>query len=139
MEAQDFIYSIEKESKFLSRDIIDKVCNRAIRKMNRLPKAGVGADDFPSSFSFFDVISVLYQRMTFDEINPYLMQYICDTLDGEREDLTPAEQFVLQCSNCSEHNACDIMKVRDDIFDRFLDLLEDHYRIRKIQKFVEKW
>lgn len=30
------------------------------------------SDDFPSSFNFFDVLSIEFQSKCFDEINPHL-------------------------------------------------------------------
>ena len=83
-----FIYEIEKDCDRLSQDIISRLCKRAIRKLNKFDSCLAGkTDDYPSSFKFCDVLSVELQSCCYEEINPFLRDFIDDTLYNEYNEL----------------------------------------------------
>jgi hypothetical protein len=57
---------------------------------------------------FFDVLSIELQSKSYEEINPFLRDYVEDTLDNEYNHLPPVERFVLDHSECAENLECDI-------------------------------
>lgn len=68
----DFIFEFERDCNDLSRDIVSRLCKRAIKKMNKLESTLAGStDDYPSSLSFFDILSVELQTKYYDEINTF--------------------------------------------------------------------
>lgn len=139
-ECIDFIYEIERDCVALSREIIDRICKRAIRRMNKEEKESPVrwasmTDDFPESFSFFDVLSVEIQYNYYDEINPHLRDYIENVLEDEYEKTSAIEQFVLDHSECAEHFECDYEAVQRKLFDAFHDMLNAHWQTKKIQEF----
>lgn len=141
----DFVYEIEQECDTLSRDIIERICKRAIRRMNKEEKESPVrfssmTDDFPKRFSFFDVLSVKIQSNYYDEINPHLRNYIENVLEDEYKKTSAIEQFVLDHSECAEHLECDYEAVQQKLFDAFHDKLNEHWQTKKIQEFeLNRW
>lgn len=136
----DFIYDIERECETLSKDIVSRLCKRAIKNMNKLNSCLAGStDDYPSSFTFFDVLSIELQSKSYEEINPFLHDYVEDTLDNEYKNLPPLERFVLDHSECAENLECNVEAVHGKIYNAFHELLNEHWKTKKIQKFEENW
>lgn len=132
----DYIFEIERDCDALSRDIISRLCKRAINKMNKLhPTLAGSTDDYPSSFSFFDILSIELQTKSYNEINPHLQDFVEGTLDNEFDNLPLLERFVLEHSECSEHLECDIDAVHNKIYKSFHELLNEHWTRKKIQQF----
>ncbi len=142
MTAKELIDNIERECVHLSKDIIDKVCRRAMRVMN----SNLGfiiADDYPNTFRFIDYLSCEIQSKTYDEIffpGRLLEDYIEDTLDKELDQLTAVEKTVLSYSDFTPqvgegYDWCDI---KPRIYSRFHELLNQHWaETKKIQHFEE--
>ena len=135
-----FIYEIEKDCDRLSQDIISRLCKRAIRKLNKLDSCLAGkTDDYPSSFKFCDVLSVELQSCCYEEINPFLRDFIDDTLYNEYNELPQVDRFIVDHSVCAENYECDYDAVLGNIDSTFHKMLDEHYYTKKIQHFVEKW
>lgn len=142
MIAEELINNIERNCAYLSKDIIDKVCRRAMRVMN----SNLGfiiADDYPNTFRFIDYLSCEIQSKTYDEIffpGRLLEDYIDETLEKEYENLNAVEKTVLSYSDfeqqsCVDYDWCDPMPL---IRSRFHELLNEHWaNTKKIQHFEE--
>lgn len=136
----DFIYEIENDCNTLSRDIISRLCKRAIKQMNKINSYNAGStDDYPSSFTFFDILSIELQSKSYEEINPFLSDFVHNSLDNEYDKLPPLEKFVLNHSECAENLQCDIEAVHSKIYSVFHEMLNKHWATKKIQAFEEKW
>lgn len=136
----DYIYAFERECDQLSRDIVTRLCKRAIKKMNKVDSYLAGStDDYPSTFSFFDILSIELQTKSYEEINPHLRNFIEGTLEDEYNNLPPLEMFVLDHSECAEHLECDIDAVQNKIYSTFHKMLNKHWETKKIQRFEERW
>ena len=142
MTAEELINSIERDCANLSKDIIDKVCHRAMRVMN----SNLGfiiADDYPNTFRFIDYLSCEIQSKTYEEIffpGRLLEDYIVETLDKEYDKLCAVEKTVLSYANFEQQSSvsyewCDPMPL---IRSRFYELLNEHWaNTKKIQHFEE--
>ena len=135
----DFIYEFERDCNDLSCDTVSRLCKRAIKKMNKLePTLAGSSDDYPSSFSFFDILSVELQSKYYDEINPCLQNYVEGILVDEFDNLPLLERFVLEHSECAVNLECDIEAVHVKIFHAFYEMLNAQWLCKKIQRFEEK-
>lgn len=135
----DFVYEIERDCEALSPDIISRLCKRAIKKMNKVNSYLAGStDDYPSSFTFFDILSIELQSKCYEEINHYLRDFVDNTLDDEYDKLPPLERFVLDHSECAANLDCDIEAVQTKIYETFHEMLNKHWTTKKIQKFEER-
>ncbi len=135
-----FVYEFERDCEELSKDIISRLCKRAIKRMNQLDSYLAGStDDYPASFSFFDILSIELQSKSYDEINPHLQSFVESTLDDEYDMLPPLESFVLDHSECAEHAECDFEAVKRKIYCVFNDMLNKHWETKKIQDFESRW
>lgn len=136
----DFVYEIERDCDTLAQPIISRLCKRAIKEMNKQGSYLAGStDDYPKSFSFFDILSVELQSKTYEEINPFLWDFVESSLDNEYEKLSALERFVLDHSECAENMECDIQSIHNKIYGAFHEMLNEHWTSNKIQKFIEKW
>ena len=135
----DLIYEIERECNTLSRDIIIRLCKRAIKEMNKQDAYLAGStDDYHSSFSFFDILSIELQEKCYDEINPFLGDYVHSTLYSEYEKLPAIEKFVIDHSDFADHLECDLQAIKSNIYEVFRAMLNKHYTTRKIQTFLSR-
>jgi len=134
----DFITGLEGDCDYYAQDIISRLCKRAIKVMNKnLPTHLLHiTDNYPSAFTFFDVLSLEIQSKYYDEIDPLLMDYIETTLDGEYEKLPALERFVLDHCVHDEHLECDTRAIEGKIYDSFHAMLNEHYETRKIQNYL---
>ena len=138
-------YSSERELKEIinecdemSKDIIRRLCERAIRTFNRMEKkwmVNIFADDYPSNFTFFDKLSIELQTKTYDEISPFLEDYIYDTLENEYEHLSREERFFVDHSDYFEIDSNEIQK---KIYKEFCNLYNEHISIKKIENYLER-
>lgn len=101
-------------------DIDKLICKRAIRRLNKeISKSYLYCgDNYPDMFNTFDILAIEIQSMFIDEINPLLDDYIHSILDDEAEK-----------SKCKS----------DDLYKVFRNMLDEHFYIKKIQNFVDKW
>lgn len=140
----DFICEIERDCEKLSRDIISRICKRAIRRMNKQEKdshmrfASV-TDEFPDKFSFFDILSIEIQEYDYDEINPFLREYIEKMLEEEYYNVSTIERFVLDHSECVKFLDCDYAAVEQKLFNAFHNMLNEHWsNTKKIKEYLLK-
>ena len=96
------------------------ICKRAIRRMNKELSSSClyGSDDFPKKFNAFDILSVRIQSMGMEDINPKLEDYISDILEDEADKAGIGFE---------------------GLYEVFLKMLDEHYYIKKIQKFVNRY
>ncbi len=138
-QLQEVVTNIEDDCQKLSVDIIRKFCKRAVQKMNRKMSeiSWASSDDYPASFSFFDILSIEYQSRCLDDINPHLEDYIISSLDCELNELSNIERLVM--CNCS-HEECgyDGLNCNENgVWDFFISMLNEHYSSAKISKYME--
>lgn len=141
MPQNELLEEIQEQCSLFSYELITLVCKRAIRTINTWKAHALPyADDFPNTFTTFDILSVLFQSMGFEEISPRLYDAIEGTLSSAYESLSAQEKFFIQYSECYINKEClspnDIDK---KLYDRFVDMLNEHwYNSKKIQNFEEK-
>lgn len=136
----EFIYEFEQECERMSKDIISRLCKRVIKNMNKLDSyLAASSHDYPTSFSFFDILSIELQSKSYEEINPSLRDCVEGFLDNEYEKLPVIERFILDHSECAVHLECDIEAVQNKIYTAFNEMLNAHWETKKIQNFELLW
>ena len=83
-EDEKLIQEVQDQCEYFAKGIINSLCKRAIRKINSW-NIHIGTDDYPSSFNFFNILSIEYQSKCYDEISPCLEDAIEGVLDNEYE------------------------------------------------------
>ena len=111
---------VNEQGEEIKPEIIDKVCRKVIKRIKKDLKSDFFGD-YPYSFNAYDTISMAHCCFGYEleEINPYLEKYIYDIIDEYAED-TP-----IQCLNI--------------FFNRFMEMLEQHSYLKKIQKVYERY
>lgn len=135
-ERDDFIREFENDCKKQSDDIIEKVCNRVWRSINKLPE--ICNDSFyGKNFTNMDAITVSYSHLGYSihEINPYLEDNIRNEIEKEFDKLPTIEKIMLWYMDCSIDLRVDMEKIYDTIYDYFISMIDDHYNLKKIQSF----
>lgn len=118
-----------------TNDVIRLICKRVIRKLNKSFDSNAISDDLPTQFSFFDALSIWWQTKTFDEIIPGLQDLIEGYLEDETDKISKKEKVFLEEDYPFDEN--NGYSLRDkDIYDSFVRMLDDHYSLQKIQKFM---
>lgn len=130
------IEEIQDQCQNFAKDIITRLCKRAIRKMNSW-NVNIATDDYPKTFNFFDILSVEFQSKSLDEISPYLQEAVEGVLDNEYDSLPPKERFFVDYSQCYCDNGYDPISIQQLIYNRFNDLLNEHWQSKKISNFEE--
>lgn len=130
------IEEIQDQCEYFAKDIIIRLCKRAIRKMNSW-NVQIISDDYPAQFKFFDALSIECQSKYYNEISPYLQETIEGVLDDEYENLPPKERFFVDYSQCYCDNGYDQISIQQLIYNRFNDMLNEHWQSKKISKFEE--
>jgi hypothetical protein len=135
----DLICQFESECQNYAKSIILRICKNAIKVINKQEAKLAGStDDYPTNFNFFDILSVELQDRSYDEINPYLEDFVENTLDVEYDKISGIEKLVLEYSECSERSECDIEKVKSNIYSQFHIMMNEHYCLRKIQNYIDR-
>ena len=122
----------------MSKDIIRRLCERAIRTFNRMEKKwmiNIFADEYPSNFTFFDKLSIELQTKTYDEISPFLEDYIFDTLENEYERLSREDRFIVDHSDYFDPYSNEVI---DKIHREFNKLYNDHLSLKKIENYLDR-
>lgn len=139
MTEKEYITLVEDRCHSMAEGIITRLCKRAIREMNQLEATMAGStDDYPKDFKFIDILSIELQDKVEEEINPFLEDYIWNTLDAERNRLSPEESFILEQAYLDYQYNVDDAEVTSQIRSRFHELLNEHYELKKIQKFIDR-
>ena len=136
-EDEKLIQEVQDQCEYFAKGIINRLCKRAIRKINSW-NIHIGTDDYPSSFNFFDILSIEYQSKCYDEISPCLEDAREGVLDNEYEKLLPQERFFVDYSQCYYDNGFDSESIKRKIYDRFYEILNEHWESKKIANFEEK-
>ncbi len=142
MTAEEMLNSIGSSCRNLSEDIIDKVCKRAMTKINKDLKFGfLFSDDYPAKFTVIDVLSIRFQSESYYEMGHgnRLQDYIKNTLDVMKDKLSPIEKEILLMRHLNESydDMYDYECDNADIYSRFNEMLNEHYQLAKIQRFEE--
>lgn len=133
----DFITGLEGDCDYYAQDIISRLCKRAIKVMNKQDAYLAGSTDYyPPTFTFYDILSIELQEKCYEEINPYLQDFVETSLDNEYEKLPALERFVLDHCVHDEHLKCDTRAIEGKIYDSFHAMLNEHYETRKIQDYL---
>ena len=70
---KEYIDEVIKECDEMSKDILSRLLKRAVKNMNKLDSYLAGSsDDYPSIFTFFDILTIELETRTYEEINPFL-------------------------------------------------------------------
>ena len=139
MTEKEFITQLENKCHTMAAYIITRLCKRAMREMNQLEATLAGStDDYPSSFKFIDILSIELQDRIEEEINPFLEDYVWTTLEEEHQKLSSEETFILEQAYLDYQYEVDYSEITRQIRSRFYELLNEHYELKKIQKFIER-
>ena len=101
-------------------EIIDKVCRKVIKRMKAEIQPEV-IGDYDNKFNSFDALAYGYSCLgeSLHELNPRLERYIYDLIDA-----------------CSEGTPIVNM---DEVFERFIEMVDEHAQLKKIQKVWERY
>lgn len=138
-EEEKMLRDMEEQCSNLSNEIIETMCKRIIRAINKWPSDALAyADDFPSNFNFFDILSVDYQTMSWDEINPELLDSIENLVSIMYKELPIKEQFFMEYSECYTLNrSLNSQEIESAIMDKFVEMLNNHYATSKKIEYFE--
>lgn len=137
----ELLEEIQKQCSHFAQEVLTLVCKRAMRTINTwMVHVLPNADDYPNTFTTFDILSVLFQSMGFAEIAPYLEDAIDGALSSAYDSLSAQEKFFIAYSDCNVYmRSLTIEEIDKIIYDRFVDMLNDHWsNSKKIQNFEEK-
>lgn len=140
-EEEKMLRDLEVQCSNISNEILDTLCKRVIRELNKWPSNALAyADDFPSNFNFFDILSVDFQTMFWDEINPELLDSIENLVSLMYKELPIKEQFFIEYRECYTLNRrLDSEEIESAIMDKFVEMLNNHYSTsKKIENFKLK-
>ena len=104
----------EPEEEEIDPEIIDKVCRKVIKRIKKeIDPDFIG--DYSDTFNSYDALAFGYCCLGYslDELNPYLERYIYDLID-----------------DCSEGTPITNM---NEVFGRFMEMLDEHSELKKIQ------
>ncbi|GEM_PF-766639 len=139
----NFIKEFESDCARQSCHLPEKVCRRAIRRMNNELKNISFCDDFPSRFTFFDRISILLQSNSIDDLgfpDGMLSVYIENVLGDEFDKLSPIEKLVMYYSDCTYDPAGEYAtnNVIEELYNYFIDMADSHIQCAKIKNYLSK-
>lgn len=137
-ELEKLLDEMIRECDEMSKSIIRRLCQRAIRTFNKMERkwmVNIFTDDYPASFTFFDKLSIELQTKTYDEISPFLEDYVYDTLEDEYQRLSREEQFIIDHSEYYEMGSGEILK---KIYAEFNNLYNEHISLKKIENYLLK-
>ena len=139
MTENEYITQLENRCHSMAQDIITRLCKKAMREMNQLEATLIGStDDYPPKFKFIDILSIELQDRIEEEINPVLEDYIWTALEKEQNNLSSEESFILEQAYLDYNYEADEAEITRQIRSRFYELLNEHYELKKIQKFIER-
>ena len=142
-QLQGYISTFERECRDACDDIFECACQRAIARMNKeVTLESVGNDGaIGNGFTPFEVLSVSVCHLGYDyeEINPYLPNYISDILEDECDKFSTSDLLVIKYGEgISCDSQCGYYDFQGELLkrmkDMFYGLLEDTYNSEKVQK-----
>ena len=143
---QGYVSAFEHECRNACDDIFKCACRRAIARMNKevTPESVRNGGAIGNGFTPFEVLSVSVCHLGYDyeEINPYLPDYISDILEDECDNFSTFDLLALKygegISSDSQCGYCDFQgELLKRLKDTFYGLLEDTYNSDKVQQFCE--
>ncbi|GEM_PF-2436760 len=137
---QGYISAFERECSDTCGDVFTGACQRAIVRMNKeVTPESVGNDGaIGNGFTPFEVLSVSVCHLGYDyeEINPYLPNYISDILEDECDKFSSSDLLVIEYGECIYRENYDShTKLLNRMTDTFYGLLEDTYNSDRVQQF----
>ncbi|MBQ9310278.1 MAG: hypothetical protein IJ222_05360 [Bacteroidales bacterium] len=104
----------------IDSEIIDRVCRKVIKRFKETIQPEI-IGDYHSTFNSYDALAFGYCCLGYslNELNPHLEDCIYDLID---------------C--CSKGT---IIINLNEVFDRFMEMLNEHSNLRKIQKVYERY
>lgn len=111
---------VNEQGEEIKPEIIDKVCRKVIKRIKKDLQADVFGD-YPSNFNAFDAISLAHCCLGYElnELNPGFEIYLYDIIDEYAEN-TPIQSM-------------------DVFYKRFMEMLDQHSNLKKIQKVYERY
>lgn len=143
---RDTISMFERACSDACDDIFERACQRAIARMNKeVTLESVGNDGaIGNGFTPFEVLSVSVCHLGYDyeEINPYLPNYISDILEDECDKFSSSDLLVIEYGECIYRGTYGMYDFHTELLNRMADtfygLLEDTYTSDKVQNFCNK-
>ena len=134
-EQENLLRNILRECDALSEKVLRRICECAIKELNKIEKeSGVAffADDYPQHFTFFDKLSVeaIGRACTYNEVHPGLEDHILSVLKDEYEKTTAEEKFFIRYSDYYEEKDA-LTKVSN----MFYQLLDEHYDTKEMESY----
>lgn len=134
-----FINDINLECEKMSKDILKKLCLRAIKSMNQSEAIlAASTDEYPKDFKFFDILCVELETKTYDEISPFLHEYVERCLTDEYDLLPMMERFILDHSECWALMDHDDSVIKEKLFNAFNEERFAHLNLKKIENYMLK-
>lgn len=138
-DSELLVQEIQSGCREFSDEIITKICKRAIKTINSWgPNIIDFGEDYPTKFTVFDVLSIELQSKCYEDLNPFIRDAVDGALENQYDSLSPLESFILDYSECFDHNGFDKEAIQSKIHEKFNELLNEHYQLRKIQDFEER-
>ena len=142
---QGYISAFERECSDTCGDVFTGACQRAIVRMNKeVTPESVGNDGaIGNDFTPFEVLSISVCHLGYDyeEINPYLPNYISDILEDECDKFSSSDLLVIEYGECVYRGNYGMYDFHTELLNRMTDtfygLLEDTYNSDKVQQFCE--
>ena len=127
--------TILKECDALSDNVLRRLCDRAIVRLNKFEKdsnIAFFSDDYPQHLTFFDKLSleVIGKAYTYNEVYPELEDYITSVLKDEYMKITAEEVFFIRNADYYEDSE-DLMKVSS----MFYKMLDEHYDTKELEPY----
>lgn len=140
-EEELLLQEIQDQCSRFADELITLVCKRAKKTINSWGAyIFLNEDDYPSRFTNYDILACEHQTKYWDEINPFLEDAIEGALSTAYESLSPKEKFFIEYSECYYNTRfLDSTEINKLIFDRFVEMLNEHWKnSKKIQEFEER-
>ena len=140
-EEENLLHEIQDQCSHFSDESITLVVKRTIRIINSWPVFVLpNADDYPNTFTTFDILSCECQSKSWEEISPFLEDAIERSIASAYDSLSQKEKFFIEYSECFYNTRpLDSSEIDKLLRSRFVELLNEHWsNSKKIQKFQEK-
>lgn len=137
--SEQLVQEIQSGCQEFADEIITKICKRTIKTINSWGRNTIDfGEDYPTKFTIFDVLSIELQSKYYEELNPFIRDAIAGALENQYDSLSSQESFILDYSECFDNNGIDKEAIQNRILEKFNELLNEHYQLRKIQDFEER-
>lgn len=137
---EDTLKSIEETCQLFSKQIIDKVCKKSTRSVNKLTAAFIDPmEKYPATFRVFDILSVEFQHHGLDEMDFFVEPAVEKILWQDYENLSLEDKFFVTHRECTVKEFLDDNEIFALLRNRFNELLNEHWvNTKRIQNFEQK-